>query len=95
MASGKRHFGHYIISIFNEESYMKKKRHNPDKPQNRMGDFCTYYEGHDNYHCCERGWDATKCKGNPHNCIKVKYQILASRSDVQKNNGVGITHSHY
>lgn len=34
---------------------MKKKRHNPDKPQNRMGDFCTYYEGHDNYHCCERG----------------------------------------
>lgn len=44
---------------------------------------------------CERGWDIGKCKGNPHNCTKVKYQILASRSDKQKNDGVGITGKHY
>ena len=51
------------------------------------------------YHHSEQvphfGYDTTKCKGNPHNCCKVKYQILASRSDKQKNDGVGITHSHY
>ena len=65
-----------------------KARHNPDKPQNRLGNFCSYYE---NNNTCELGWDTTKCKGNPHNCCKVKYQILASRSDVQKNDGIGIT----
>ena len=36
-----------------------------------------------------------KCKGNPHNCKKVKYQILASRSDKQKKDGVGIINRHY
>ena len=68
-----------------------KPRHDPNKPQNRLGKFCSYYEGYNNFYWCELGWDVTKCKGNPHNCVKVKYQILASRSDIQKNNGVGIT----
>ena len=68
-----------------------KQRHNPNKKQNQMGSLCTYYE----HGVCERGWDTTKCGGNPYNCCKVKYQILASRSDIQKNNNVDITHDHY
>ena len=61
---------------------VNKPRHNPDKPQNKKGGHCS-------------GWDVSKCKGNPHNCTKVKYQILASRSDKQKNDDVGITNKHY
>lgn len=68
-----------------------KPRHNPNKPQNLAGKNCSYYEGYNDQYWCERGCDITKCKGNPHNCSKVKYQILASRSDRQKNDGVGIT----
>ena len=69
----------------------RKLRHNSDKPQNKLGGCCVYYEGYDKHFWCERGYDITKCHGNPHNCCKVRYQILASRSDVQKNNNVGIT----
>lgn len=68
-----------------------KPRHNPDKSQNKTGEHCWYYEGFNGQYWCERGWSIS----NPHNCIKVKYQILASRSDKQKNNGVGITGNHY
>ena len=72
-----------------------KPRHNPNKPQNKIGKWCCYYEGYnDRYndrYWCELGYNITKCNGNPHNCCKVKYQILASRSDTQKNNEVGIT----
>ena len=68
-----------------------KPRHNPDKLQNKMGGKCPYYEtyswGAPPY--CESGNcdDAKKCKGNPHNCVKTFYVRLASRSDVQKQNG--------
>ena len=72
-----------------------KPRHEPDKPQNKMGEQCSYYEGFNGQYWCERGWNIGKCKGNPHSCIKVKYQILASRSDKQKNDSVGITNRHY
>lgn len=72
-----------------------KPRHRPDKPQNLIGGSCSYYEEYNGNYWCEHGWDVTKCKGNPHNCKKVEYQILASRSDKQKNDGVGITRSHY
>lgn len=72
-----------------------KPRHNPDKPQNKIGDTCYYYEGFKGEYWCEHGYDITKCQGNPHNCKKVQYQILASRSDKQKNDGVDITNSHY
>lgn len=68
-----------------------KPRHNPNKPQNKTGKWCSYYEGYDDIHWCELGYDITKCNGILHNCCKVKYQILASRSDTQKNNDVGIT----
>ena len=50
-----------------------KPRHDPDKPQNKLGKFCSYYEGYNDTYWCEHGWDVTKCKGNPHNCCKVKY----------------------
>lgn len=59
-----------------------KPRHNPDKPQNRLGSFCSYYEGIGKY--CEALRDTTKRDGNPHNCCKVSYQIAASRSDKRK-----------
>lgn len=72
-----------------------RSRHNPDKSQNKMGKFCSYYEYNDKFQWCERGYDVSKCKGNPHNCVKVMYQVLASRSDIQKNNGVGVTNHHY
>ena len=68
-----------------------KPRHNPDKPQNKMGGFCTRYETYSfcNTPYCEGGNcdDAKKCKGNPHNCVKTFYARLASRSDIQKRNG--------
>jgi len=62
-----------------------KQRHNPDKPQNNYGSWCSYYEEYSNGSVgCERGLDVSVCKGNPHNCIKIKYKELASRSDRQK-----------
>lgn len=77
-----------------------KPRHNPDKPQNKIGAVCPWYEefkdssGEVTVKNCE-GWMSTKaaeiCGGNPHNCIKVKYRYLAARSDKQKNNDVGDT----
>lgn len=63
-----------------------KPRHNPDKPQNKMGSFCSYYEEGHTY--CEALRDTTKCGGNPHNCIKVTYQINASMGDKRKNNEI-------
>ena len=72
-----------------------KPRHDPNKWQNKLGDKCCYYEGYNEHFWCEHGYDITKCGGNPHNCCKVKYQILVSRSDIQKNNGIGITHKYY
>lgn len=69
-----------------------KPRHNPDKPQNKIGDRCTYYETYSfsSSVYCEGGCsaDAETCKGNPHNCIKTFYKRAASRSDKQKLNGV-------
>ncbi len=62
-----------------------KPRHNPDKLQNKYGDFCESYDG---YTChCGRVEDISKCKANRHNCIKSFYARLASRSDIQKQNG--------
>lgn len=63
-----------------------KPRHNPDKPQNKYGDWCSYAEEHNGKLYCECGYgDASVCKGNRHNCIKVTYKKLACRSDKQKN----------
>ena len=71
-----------------------KPRHNPDKPANKRGGFCKAYEefsdgscncSYPSPHSCK---EASVCKGNPHNCIKTKYRRAASRSDIQKINGV-------
>jgi len=64
-----------------------KPRYNPDKPQNRLGGNCSYYEeSPSSSPCCENSFvaDVSICKGNPHNCIKIKYKKLACRSDKQK-----------
>lgn len=66
-----------------------KSRHNPDKPQNKRGGFCPWYEEYSSgYAACEGGYgDVKTCGGNPHNCVKTYYHRLASRSNVQINNG--------
>ena len=66
-----------------------KPRHNPNKYQNKKGECCQYYEEYPSGHAaCEGGFGDVKiCKGNPHNCIKTYYHRLASRSNVQINNG--------
>ena len=75
-----------------------KPRHNPDKPQNQCNNpfgKCIFYEeipqssGEIVVYCARFGSGSTKiCKGDKHNCCKVKYRIAASRSDVQKENEV-------
>lgn len=63
-----------------------KSRHDPDKPQNRIGRWCSYCnELLGDRLTCEAGGDADVCKGNPHNCVKTKYHRMASMSDKQKN----------
>ena len=65
-----------------------KPRHIPEKKQNKLGGWCQMCDEVDGSFKCEIGRNANICKGNPHNCSKVKYRILASRSDIQKENGV-------
>ena len=66
-----------------------KPRQDPNKPQNKKGGFCQYFEEYPSGHAaCEGGYGDVKiCEGNPHNCIKTYYHRLASRSNVQINNG--------
>lgn len=60
-----------------------KARHFPEKKQNRWGRDCMYFE--ESSQSCELLVADTKiCKGNRHNCVKIKYKILATRSDKQK-----------
>lgn len=56
-----------------------KPRHNPYKKQNNYGSICPYYETYDNgtSSCEALIGDTSICKGNRHNCIKVKYKKLA------------------
>ena len=62
-----------------------KPRWYPEKPQNNRQIPCPRYEEHEGNCYCEQGTsaDAMVCKGNPHNCVKTKYHIAASRSDKQ------------
>lgn len=66
-----------------------KPRHNPDKKQNKMGDFCQYYEEYDSRHVAYEGnaGNAKVCQGNPYNCVKTFYKRAAIRSNKQINNG--------
>lgn len=69
-----------------------KPRHNPDKPQNKMGTWCRHAEaipsfpkeGQEVYIYCELGYNAQFCKGNPHKCKKTQYRDAATRSDRRK-----------
>lgn len=69
-----------------------KPRHDPDKRQNKMGDWCGFCEaiptpdGGIHLHC-ELNYDACTdiCKGNPHKCKKARYADAARRSDKRKN----------
>ena len=57
-----------------------KKRHNPEKPQNKYGTHCSYDDGL----MCELyiSTEALKiCKGNRHNCKKVEAKLNA----IEKN----------
>lgn len=56
-----------------------KAKHDPNKQQNRYGAECPYYEEYPtNPPSCEGGYgDIKVCKGNRHNCVKVKYKKLA------------------
>ena len=72
-----------------------KPRHNPDKPQNNYGgdyecpNYDTYSDGrefcHDHFNIW---WKHTNgeliCKGNLHNCDKMKRKFLASLSDKER-----------
>ena len=65
----------------------RKPRHEPNKRQNRYGDWCQYAEISNDKLICEMGYgDTSICKGNRHNCVKTKYHELAARSDRQKIN---------
>ena len=54
-----------------------KLRHNPDKEQNKRGGKCEHYEGTWCHLPFNEGFDVKICKGNPHNCVKIKYKKLA------------------
>lgn len=73
---------------------MSKQRHNPDKPQNKYGgdyDCPNYDKLHTGAEFCHQEvadipWSKVEagklvCKGNMHNCIKMRYHWLASLSD--------------
>lgn len=64
-----------------------KPRHNPDKPQNKLGKMCGWAETypHTDYIYCEHGYNAEFCKGDPHLCKKAWYRSQASRSNRRKN----------
>ena len=67
-----------------------KPRWYPNKPQNRYGKKCEYYEGNDDGQgCCEALFTMKNptvvCKGNPHNCCKVKYSEMARMNGKQYN----------
>lgn len=55
-----------------------KPRHNQEKYQNKLGSVCQFseYDEIGNVRC-ELGNDINICKGNPHNCCKVKYKKAA------------------
>lgn len=58
----------------------RKPRKNPEKFQNKLGNICDYVEKDENGNeRCELGNNINICKGNRHNCCKVKYTILASK----------------
>lgn len=66
-----------------------KPKHNPNKEQNKKGNFCQYYEEYSigNVACERLIGDVKVCQGNPNNCVKTFYKRAASRSNKHINNG--------
>lgn len=67
-----------------------KPRHDPKKPQNRYGSKCWNYEEVGGNSFCEmlcitNGNPTKICKGNRHNCCKVKYHDMAQKNGKQYN----------
>lgn len=70
-----------------------KPRHDPEKPQNKLGTTCQYAEfipsfpkdGQDVYIYCRMHYSTGFCQGNPHKCKKAWYKSQARRSDRRKN----------
>ena len=64
-----------------------KPRHDPEKPQNKIGTWCRFAESypHTDYIYCEAGYSTRYCQGNPHKCKKAWYHSQARRSDRRKN----------
>ena len=58
-----------------------KPRWYPEKDLNRIGNVCEWSEDDQKGGIrCEAGYgDINICKGDRHNCCKVKYHILASK----------------
>lgn len=69
-----------------------KPRHNPDKKQNQLGEWCQCCDIIDGKLVCEMLGPShlvtEVCKGNPHNCCKVTYRQWAGKSD-KKDHPVG------
>ena len=73
---------------------MRKERHNPDKTQNNYGGDCDQYDERNDgsewcHDECNSNWNEfikwskidegkLRCKGNRHNCMKLRQQWLAS-----------------
>lgn len=69
-----------------------KPRWYPDKKQNKYGKECLWYEinSKGNSYCeallMDRGNPTKICKGNRHNCCKVKFAEMQRMNDKQKIN---------
>jgi hypothetical protein len=70
-----------------------KLRHDPDKPQNKLGAECQFaefipscnFDGRYTVIYCMRGHSTKHCQGNPHKCKEAWYRWQACRSDRRKN----------
>ena len=60
-------------------------RHFPNKPANKKGNWCQHCEDINGELYCMYHGDTSKCKGNPHNCIKVAYKQFASLKERYKD----------
>lgn len=60
-----------------------KPRHNPNKPENKLGEHCPYDDG-TRWKECNRPW-ADHCDGNRYKCYKLFLQHRASLSTEKRD----------
>ena len=68
----------YIEIIIRKIAVKRKKRHNPNKKQNKYDEWCSYCDDIGDRLICMCGYSTEKCQGNPHNCVKSQYHDAAS-----------------